>query len=350
MYSSRFKFQPLNLSYGLIMFPRIYFGSFTLAMEKIRQEFPDKILVLDNNVEKIINNYSVFFDNKNIYIHTNISNENIKFISEKSKETKHILLFEDDSFDGRLSLVSKAKKNDLIFDCSYPLLGDDNKLRRLVNNFLFLHNSNIDSQAINFLINICPLYRIKSKQANSKKEIICYDIDLLFKELEKILSYRDKIFVSDLQDSVFNEEVDIFTFINNLLERNLEYCLEKINILINSMGEQGFLLVLLSQLQFLFVLYDCKEKNIIQPDKVQEIVECKDLLGKYLNEDYIVPEYTIKNQNPVRIKIELSKPNAMSSKQILTIIKNVVDTIVDLRTSGNASTSIPLLISKTRFV
>lgn len=334
------------------MFPRIYFGSFILAMEKIRQEFPDKILVLDNNIEKIINNYSLFFDNKNVYVHTNISNENIKFIFEKADSvgTKHILLFEDDSFDGRLALISKAKKNDLIFDCSYPLLGDDNKLRRLVNNFLFLHNSNIDSQAMNFLINICPLYRIKSKQANSRKEIICYDIDLLFKELEKILSYRDKIFKSDLQDSVFNEEVDIFNFINNLLERNLEYCLEKLNILINAMGEQGFLLVLLSQLQFLFVLYDCKEKNIFQADKVQEIVECKDLLGKYLNEDYIIPEYNLKNQNPVRIKIELSKPNSMSSKQILSIIKSVVDTIVDLRTSGNANISIPIMISKIRFV
>ena len=83
-------------------------------------------------------------------------------------------------------------------------------------------------------------------------------------------------------------------------------------------------MLFLECLQFLFVLYDCKEKNILQAEKVQEIVECRDLFGRYLNEDYIVPEYTVKNQNPVRIKIELSKPNMMSSKQILTIIQNVV--------------------------
>ena len=102
------------------MFPRIYYGSASLAINKIKDEFPDLIVVFDNNVEKIINNYSKFFDSKNIYVHTSISNDEIKLIQEKSEHlgSKHILLYDDDSFDGRLSLVAKAKKSNLIFDCS----------------------------------------------------------------------------------------------------------------------------------------------------------------------------------------------------------------------------------------
>ena len=103
------------------MFPRIYYGSTTLALNKIKEEFPGLILCIDNNVEKIVNGYSKFFDSNNIYIHTNISNEDIKLIQEKSEKLgiKHIILYEDDSFDGRLSLIAKTKKNNLIFDCSY---------------------------------------------------------------------------------------------------------------------------------------------------------------------------------------------------------------------------------------
>ena len=44
------------------MFPRIYYGSTTIALNKIREEFPDLVLVFDNDVDKIINNYSKFFD------------------------------------------------------------------------------------------------------------------------------------------------------------------------------------------------------------------------------------------------------------------------------------------------
>ena len=104
------------------MFPRIYFGSQTLVLNKIKEEFENSSLVFDNNIPKVISSYSKFFDANTIYIHTSFSNDDLKLIYEKSESLgiKHILLYDDDSFDGRLSLVSKAKKNNLIFDCSYP--------------------------------------------------------------------------------------------------------------------------------------------------------------------------------------------------------------------------------------
>ena len=36
------------------MFPRIYYGSATLALNKIKEEFPGLILCIDNNVEKVV--------------------------------------------------------------------------------------------------------------------------------------------------------------------------------------------------------------------------------------------------------------------------------------------------------
>lgn len=329
------------------MFPRIYYGSTTLAFNKIKEEFPGLILCIDNNVEKIVNGYSKFFDSNNIYIHTNISNEDIKLIQEKSEKLgiKHIILYEDDSFDGRLSLIAKAKKNSLIFDCSYPLAGDSNSLKRHINNFVMKNNSNINGETLSSLVQICPILRIKSKQSGSKKEILCYDIDILFKELEKIISYTDKIFLRDISNASFNEECDIFEFIDKLINKDLDYCLTRIDLLINSMGEQGFLLVLLSQLNFMLVISET-DKTFHPMSEVQEIVELRDLLGKYLDDEYKELTFTVKAQNPIRIRIQLSKENLYSPAQFSKMITLVVDSIVDLRTNGSVNHSLPILISK----
>jgi len=316
-------------------------------LNKIKEEFPGLILCFDNNVEKIINNYSKFFDTNNIYIHTNISNEDIKLIQEKSEKLgiKHIILYEDDSFDGRLSLIAKAKKNNLIFDCSYPLAGDSNSLKRHINNFVMKNNANINGETLNHLVEICPILRIKSKQSGSKKEILCYDIDILFKELEKIISYTDKIFLRDISNASFNEECDIFEFIDKLMNKDLDYCLTKIDLLIDSMGEQGFLLVLLSQLNFMLVISETN-KTFHPLTEVQEIVELRDLLGKYLDDEYKEPTFTVKTQNPIRIRIQSSKENLYNPAQFSKMITMVVDSIVDLRTNGSVNHSVPILISK----
>ena len=329
------------------MFPRIYYGSTTLALNKIKEEFPGLILCLDNNVEKIVNGYSKFFDGNNIYIHTNVSNEDIKLIQEKSEKLgiKHIILYEDDSFDGRLSLIAKAKKSNLIFDCSYPLAGDSNSLKRHINNFVMKNNANVNGETLNHLVEICPILRIKSKQSGSKKEILCYDIDILFKELEKIISYTDEIFLRDVSNASFNEECDIFEFIDKLMNKDLDYCLTKIDLLIDSMGEQGFLLVLLSQLNFMLVISETN-KTFHPISEVQEIVELRDILGKYLDDEYKEPIFTVKAQNPIRIRIQSSKENLYSPAQFSKMITLVVDSIIDLRTNGSVNHSIPILISK----
>jgi len=81
-------------------------------------------------------------------------------------------------------------------------VGDFNGLKRHINNFVMKNNANINGETLNHLVEICPILRIKSKQSGSKKEILCYDIDILFKELEKIVSYTDKIFLHDISVNI----------------------------------------------------------------------------------------------------------------------------------------------------
>jgi hypothetical protein len=207
------------------------------------------------------------------------------------------------------------------------------------------NNANINGETLNSLVQICPILRIKSKQSGSKKEILCYDIDILFKELEKIISYTDKIFLRDISNASFNEECDIFEFIDKLMNKDLDYCLTKIDLLIDSMGEQGFLLVLLSQLNFMLVISETNKK--FHPlTEVQEIVELRDILGKYLDDEYKEPTFSVKAQNPIRIRIQSGKENLYSPAQFSKMITLVVDSIIDLRSNGSVNHSVPILISK----
>jgi hypothetical protein len=80
--------------------------------------------------------------------------------------------------------------------------------------------------------------------------------------------------------------------------------------------------------------------------EIQEIVELRDILGKYLDGEYKEPTYTVKAQNPIRIRIQSSKENLYSPAQFSKMITLVVDSIVDLRTNGSTNHSVPILISK----
>ena len=163
--------------------------------------------------------------------------------------------------------------------------------------------------------------------------------------MEKIVSYTDKIFLRDIGNASFNEECDIFEFIEQLMNKNLDYCLNRIYLLISSMGEQGFLLVLLSQLHFMLVISETNKK--FHPlAQVQEIVELRDILGLYLSDEYKETTFTVKTQNPIRIKIQSSKDNMLTPAQYSRMITLVVDSIVDLRTNGSVNHSVPILISK----
>lgn len=326
---------------------RIYIGSKITTIDSIRNEFPDRILSLCDNPEAQAKSFSVFFDNKKIFLHDNPNIEKLKIIQTQINENKgsHFLFYDDDSFDGRNSLIQAIKKSNNIIDYSYPLYGDSAGLRRAINSFINSSKKSIDTNCFDWLNKNCPTVKVKSKTAGSKKETICYDIDLLNKEFEKILSIKEKISVLDLENSSFVTDADIFEFIEYVMNKNVEESFVLAEKLIDSIGEQALLLIFLSQLIFILEVVGCKENKIYSQDKIVEFTEKRDLLGKYLDDNWQEPKYAVKSQNPIRVKIEMSKTRHNSEK-IAFMIHETIDAIDHLRNNGKVEQSIFLLLSK----
>lgn len=330
---------------------RIYIGSKIAAINSVKKEFPDRIVVLCDNPETQSKSYSVFFDSNKIFLYDNPNIEKLKIIHSQINANKgtHFLFYDDDSFDGRNSLIQSIKKSNLIFDHSYPLYGDFAGLRRAINSYINATNKSIDANCYEWLNKNCPTVKVKSKTAGSKKETICYDVDLLNKEFEKILAIKDMITLSDLENSSFVTDADIFEFIDYVMNKNTKEAFILSEKLIDSIGEQALLLILLSQLIFILEVTACKENKIYILNNVVEILEKKDLLGKYYNSDWIEPKFVVKTQNPIRVKIELTK-NRVSTEKISSMICNVIDSISHLRNNGRVEQSIFLLLNKLLFV
>jgi len=330
---------------------RIYIGSKIAAIDSVKKEFPDRIVVLCDNPETQSKSYSVFFDSNKIFLYDNPNLEKLKIIHSQINANKgtHFLFYDDDSFDGRNSLIQSIKKSNLIFDHSYPLYGDFAGLRRAINSYINVSKKSIDTNCYDWLNKNCPTLKVKSKTAGSKKETICYDVDLLNKEFEKILTIKDTITLSDLENSSFVTDADIFEFIDCVMNKNIEGAFILSEKLIDSIGEQALLLILLSQLIFVLEVVGCKENKIFSADKIVEITEKRDLLGVYFDENWQETKYTVKSQNPIRVKIEMSK-SRHNSEKISSMISNVIDSISHLRNNGRVEQSMFLLLNKLLFV
>ena len=108
-------------------------------------------------------------------------------------------------------------------------------------------------------------------------------------------------------------------------------------------------MILLSQLIFILEVVGCKENKIFSIDKIVEILEKRDLLGINFDENWKETKYTVKSQNPIRVKIEMSK-SRHNSEKISLMICNVIDSISHLRNNGRVEQSIFLLLNKLLFV
>jgi hypothetical protein len=120
------------------------------------------------------------------------------------KRGTHFLYYEEDSYDGRNSLIQSIKKAGNIFDLSYPLYGDLGGYKRHINNILSKKETKISPEAMSWLVDNPPILRIKSKSANNKKEVLVYDIDLLSQEISKICSYTNLINVDDFANCLLD--------------------------------------------------------------------------------------------------------------------------------------------------
>lgn len=327
------------------MLPRIYYGSRYLYMSQIKESFPDANFIFIDNIDKQLASYSPFFDLNNIYLYDNPNTETIKKISYfiDKKIDKHILLFDDDGYDGRSSLIQKIKKSNNIYSALYPVFGDSNVLRNLLYKYAEKCKVNFDSKCIDWVLLNCPIIKVKNK--TSKKEVLYYDIDLLFQEIDKVSIISSNITVEHFSNSKFNVEHDIFEYFKKLFNRDISYINSNLQKVLEEFTTQGFFLILLQQLYFLLVISECQKNRIYSPDKVQEILELRDLGGKYLSENYEVTNFQPKNHNPIRIKIALNENN-LSTKQLSEMISLVTDHIGEARLYGESDVANMIAINK----
>lgn len=322
----------------------IFIGSKSKTKQYLLDNHQGYQIVSVANLESQIKNYSKFFDLDKIFLVDNPSNEEIKLI-QALNNSQYSLFFDDESFDGRNGFIAKIKKENRILDFSYPIYGDHQHLQKYIDKEIKHLKINLDYDCFSWIIQNCPTMRIKSKVAGSKKEKIVYDVDLMMQEIIKLSSLTDKLVLSDFKDSFYEPDVDIFEFINNIIKSNLENALSISDKLVSSIGEQGVLMILLSQLYFLLVVSHCKENKIFDANKIVEKLECKDLLGRYLGEEWQTLEYSVKTQNPIRVRIEMNEKTP-SVLRLSNMILNVVDTIKDLRNNGSKDHAMFILINK----
>jgi len=323
------------------MISGLYYGSRVQIIDSIKSKFANLILVNDTNLSSFKSSYSKFFDLSNLYLHNNPSLSDIKIVSDLIDNNigNHILVFEDDSFDGRTSLIQKLKKTNQIFDFSLPVYGDKSKLNT------YLKKYNLPYDVISWMQINCPTVRIKSK-STGRKDIICYDIDLLEQEIVKIKSFKSEVIIDDFIDSEFKSDSDIFQFINDLFDRRLDNVFANYNKLLDHMGEQGLLLVMISQIYFMLRISDVKDhKNIHYIDRI----DMRDILGKYYSEDWCDVSYSYQPTNPIRFKLEFDRLSS-SFDYLNNILNLLLEALIDMRSGGSKHHCLPLLFCKIALV
>ncbi len=323
------------------MISGLYYGSRVQIVDSIKSKFADLSLVNDINLSSFKSSYSKFFDLNNLYLHNNPSLSDIKIVSDLIDNNigNHILVFEDDSFDGRTSLIQKLKKANQIFDFSLPVYGDKSKLNT------YLKKYNLSYDVISWIQVNCPTVRIKSK-STGRKDIICYDIDLLEQEIAKIKSVKSDVVVDDFINSEFKSDSDIFQFINDLVDRRLDNVFANYNKLLDHMGEQGLLLVMISQIYFMLRISDVKaHKSINYIDRV----DMRDILGKYYSEDWCDISYSYQPTNPIRFKLEFDRLSS-SFDYLNSILNFLLEALIDMRSGGSKHHCLPLLFCKIALV
>lgn len=323
---------------------RLYYGSKNFVLNSIQKEFVERSIVQIDDIKQL-NSISKFFDNDKIFLYINPNNEEIKIIENHLSKNigYNFLYFDDDNFDARLSLIKKIKSANEIHAFELPVMGDILGLKRLLLSYLKNKNLKINSDCIDWLINNCPLYRTKSKTL--KRDIIYYDLDILFNELDKISSYKFIIELDDFIESSFRQDDDIFQFIDFLIDGKISDTINAFDKLSNTIGSQSVIMIFLYQLFYLLNLSGIREDKINDFNTIVNKLEMKDLLGKYLDHNWESTSFAIKSQNPTRVRISLSKPN-ISSEKLSKIFQITVDTLLDMRNNGDTNLSSFLMLNR----
>lgn len=321
---------------------KLYYGNKNRTIEQIKNEYPNHDIIFVDDHEKQAKNFSIFFDNNKIFLHNTPNIECLKIIDEQIRLGYgiHILYYEDESFDGRNSLISSIKKSNNIINLSDPVFGDKTSLRRSIISYCKKISLELNNESLEYLCEFCPIIRTKTK---SKKDIIYYDLDMLFRELDKLACYKSEISIEDLQDLNDVNDSELFSYFDLILNNKTVESLEKLDKIRTAYGDQSFLMVFIHQLIFLIEMQGLKENKFFNIEKIIEKLELRDLINLYFDYNWNISNSDIKSQNPIRVKIEFSK-KSVSTKYLSKVLNIAVDTLKNLRNYGSADSAFFLML------
>jgi DNA polymerase III delta subunit len=178
------------------------------------------------------------------------------------------------------------------------------------------------------------------KSGATKKEVIVYDLPLIFNELSKLTVLDKKeLDLDDVKIFQFSDHnKNIFDFFNVCMYGKPSDILKGLIDLNESHGHQMILMVFLSQLFFYLKIAEYKESKINNNDMLEDLSLSK-YLKKYLDADFkeIEQDIPLKQVNPIRLQIAYNQ-TYLSTKEISTYIQSTLNLVIDLR--NNLSTEI----------
>ena len=170
----------------------------------------------------------------------------------------------NESLDGRSALATKGKTAGRIFNYSAIEYTNTSGFLRFLNDWFSHRNLTITYEAENWIQNNSPSTIVKMKSGATKKEVIVYDLPLIFNELSKLTVLDKKeLDLDDVKIFQFSDHnKNIFDFFNVCMYGKPSDILKGLIDLNESHGHQMILMVFLSQLFFYLKIAEYKESKI----------------------------------------------------------------------------------------
>jgi len=243
-----------------------------------------------------------------------------------------ILTCQYNSFDGRQSFVSKAKKNNKLIYLNHIKSGDS--VANIIKEWCEDKNLKLNYECLNWLNKNCPTRLAKIKDSNNvKKDTIIVDLLMLFNQLNKIKNLYDfdnkAITTNDLINYCnFRSETDIWSFIDKMICGDISYCFNYFDKNQLTTNDEGILWVIASQIEL--YLQVCGVSKSL--DQLQDDLTLKSMLNTYYNDDLQINDFKPKPAiNPYRLKMAQQTCRNLDIESLSIKYQNVINSIQDLR-------------------
>ena len=253
----------------------------------------------------------------------------------------------NDTLDGRSGFASKAKSYNRIFHYGQIEVSKySSRFQNFINDWLSSNKTQIQYDALNWLIENAPTTNIKVKVGTSKKDVLVYDLPLITNEIKKLIDIDClNISTEDLKQlDFYSQEKDIFAFIESCMSSDTNAILKGLYALNESHGHQAVLMIFLSQLFFYLNVAGLLEEKKYDNKILIDEISLHPYIKKYLDTAYneIAQEINLKSINPVRLDITKQQLKA-SSEEISIKINSVLSAVIDLRNNLSERIVFPYL-------